>query len=91
MNYKSIRIMNRPIILQLDNNSIYVNGSLKIPYENSNLPKQYFQLKDVIHLVVEQMSYTKETCTLWVKVIDYPPSKSVTGEPWGVGLLMKIS
>jgi hypothetical protein len=65
----------KAIILRIDNSSIYINGSLRLGYENSNLPKQYFKFKNelLIHLAVEQLSYDKETGTLRVRVVDYAP------------------
>jgi hypothetical protein len=68
----------KTIILRLDNSSIYVNGSLRLAYAQSNLPKQSFQFgsERLIHLEVEQVSFNIETGTLVVKVIDYFPQQS---------------
>jgi hypothetical protein len=66
----------KTIILRLDNDSIHVNGSLRVSYEQSNLPKKYFQFKTerLIHLEVEQISYDKKKATLKVRVVNYSPS-----------------
>jgi hypothetical protein len=66
----------KTIILRLDNSSIYVNGSLRLSYAQSNLPKQCFQFgtECLIYLEAEQVSFNKETGSLKIKVVDYSPS-----------------
>src|SRR4051812_14683237 len=63
------------IALILDNSFIYINGVVRLNYEHSNLLKKYFQFstKPLPCLVVEQVSYTSESGTLKVRVIDYSP------------------
>ncbi len=65
----------KSIALILDNNLIYINGVVRLTYDNSNLPKKYFQFstKPLPCLVVEQVSYARESGTLTVRVIDYSP------------------
>lgn len=70
----------KTIILRLDNSSIYVNGSLRLTYTQSNLPKKSFQFgsERLIHLEVEQVSFEQQTGTLKVKVANYFPPKSTS-------------
>lgn len=65
----------KPIVVLFDNSTIYINGVVRLTYEQSNLPKKYFQFntKPLPCLVVEQVSYTKENGTLKVRVVDYSP------------------
>lgn len=65
----------KPIALLLDNSFICINGVLRLPYEQSNWPKKYFQFntKPIPGLLVEQVSYVKESETLKVRVVDYAP------------------
>lgn len=69
----------KTIILRLDNNSIYVNGGLRLTYAQSNLPKQSFQFgsERFIHLEAEQVSFNQDTATLKVKVVNYSPSHAI--------------
>lgn len=74
----------KTIILRLDNSSIYVNGSLRLTYAQSNLPKQSFQFgsERLVHLEVEQVSFNQETGTLIVRVVNYSPqSKAISQQP----------
>lgn len=66
----------KPIALLLDNNFIYLNEVVRLTYMQSNLPKKYFQFstKPIPGLLVEQVSYSRESGTLKVRVIDYSPS-----------------
>lgn len=66
----------KPIALLLDNSFIYLNEVVRLTYEQSNLPKKYFQFstKPIPGLLVEQVSYARESGTLKVRVIDYSPS-----------------
>lgn len=66
----------KTIALLLDNNFIYVNGIVRLTYEQSNLPKQHFRFNThlIPGLIVEQVSYDMESETLKVRVIDYSPS-----------------
>jgi len=65
----------KQIVVLFDNSTIYINGVVRLSYEQSNLPKKYFQFntKPLPCLVVEQVSYTKENGTLKVRVVDYSP------------------
>lgn len=65
----------KPIVLLFDNSTIYINGVVRLTYEQSNLPKRYFQFKTetLPGFVVEQVSYAHETGTLKVRVVDYSP------------------
>jgi hypothetical protein len=69
----------KTIVLRLDNSSIYVHGSLRLTYSQSNLPKQSFQFgtERLIHLEAEQVSFNRETGSLKVKIVDYSPSNSI--------------
>jgi hypothetical protein len=62
----------KTIILRLDNNYIYLNEVIKLGYEKTNLPKQYFQFKTErsIYFEVKQLSFA-DTGTLKVSVINY--------------------
>ena len=66
----------KPIVVLFDNRTIYINGVVRLTYEQSNLPKKYFQFNTnpLPCLIVEQVSYARESGTLKVRVIDYSPS-----------------
>ena len=59
-------------ILRFDNQSIYVHGSVRLSYIQSNLPKHSFQFGSghLIHLEAEQISFNIQTGTLKVKVVN---------------------
>ncbi|RYE56367.1 MAG: hypothetical protein EOP48_08180, partial [Sphingobacteriales bacterium] len=65
----------KSIALILDNSFININGVVRLAYEQSNLPKKYFQFstKPLPCLVVEEVSYARESGTLKVRVVDYSP------------------
>ncbi|HEX2607727.1 MAG TPA: hypothetical protein VHK91_10125 [Flavisolibacter sp.] len=68
---KKLKVM----LVLFTKDTIYINGVLKLTYDQSNLPKRYFEFinSPIPSLVVEQLDYSEQSGTLKVKVVDYSP------------------
>jgi hypothetical protein len=62
-------------IIRLDNNGIYLNDTVTVPYGKTNLHKAAFKFKpnDSIYWVVEEVAHEGNSRDLTIRVVDYNP------------------